>query len=282
MIVKGLTLMFRTLLISTVFAVAAPVFAASASDAPASSTETPAMTKKAKATMNATTTAYSDVLSRGLTPDADGVALFDYAQAKDNGDHDTIKAFIADQIALSPSTMTDADATAYWANLYNAVTLDVVLDDYPIKSIRSLGAFTTGPWKRKIVTVEGEALSLDNIEHDILRVDYATPYIHYMVNCASFGCPNLRNALWTADGLVEDQKAAASDFINSDRGVMIRKDGRIAVSKIYKWFSEDFGVTEDDLRAHLANHATGDRLEALTSGARFKGSHYNWDLNQAE
>lgn len=267
--------MLRTILIGAVFAVATPAFATSASD-----TETPAMKTKATAMMKTSQTAYGDVLARNLTPGADGVTLFDYAAAKDNGDHETIKAFIADQVALTPSTMTDPEATAYWANLYNAVTLDVVLDDYPIKSIRSLGPFSTGPWKREVVTVEGELLSLDNIEHDILRVDYATPYIHYMVNCASFGCPNLRNELWIADGLIEDQKVAASGFINSDRGVMIRKDGRIAVSKIYKWFSEDFGATEDDLRVHLAEHATDTRLDTLTTGAKFKGSHYSWDLNQ--
>lgn len=230
--------------------------------------------------MSVETSAYADVLTRGLTSGADGVTLFDYAAAKDNGDHESIKAFIAAQTALAPSTMTDAQATAYWANLYNAVTLDVVLDDYPIKSIRSLGSFNSGPWKRELVTVEGNALSLDNIEHDILRVDFATPYIHYMVNCASFGCPNLRPELWTEDGLEADQKAAAAAFINSDRGVTIRKDGRISVSKIYNWFSEDFGATEDDLRAHLAQHATGARLDALTDGVKFKGSQYNWDLNQ--
>lgn len=227
-----------------------------------------------------TTEAYADVLTRNMTPGADGVMLFDYASAQSNGDHEAIKAFIAEQAALSPSEMGDAEATAYWANLYNAITLDVVLDDYPIKSIRSLGPFTSGPWKREVVTVEGEVLSLDNIEHDILRVDYATPYIHYMVNCASIGCPNLRPELWTAEGMEADWNEAAAAFINSDRGIALDRKGRIAVSKIYKWFSEDFGRTEDDLRAHLAKHATGDKLEALTSGAKFKGSHYNWDLNQ--
>lgn len=230
-------------------------------------------------TVSTATAAYADVLSRNMSAGPDGVMLFDYARAQTNGDHETIKAFIAEQVELTPSTMSAAEATAYWANLYNAVTLDVVLDDYPIKSIRSLGPFTSGPWKRDVVTVEGEVLSLDNIEHDILRVDYAAPYIHYMVNCASFGCPNLRNELWSADGLEADQKAAAAEFINSDRGVQIDRKGRIAVSKIYKWFSEDFGETEDDLRAHLSEYATGEKLEALTSGARFKGSHYDWDLN---
>lgn len=232
--------------------------------------------------MAGSTDDYADVLARGLSAGADGVTLFDYAAAKDNGDHAVIKAFIADQTALTPSTFTDAEATAYWANLYNAVTLDVVLDDYPIKSIRSLGPFSTGPWKRDVVTVEGQTLSLDNIEHDILRVNYASPYIHYMVNCASIGCPNLRDELWTADTLEADWDAAAADYINSDRGVMIRKDGRISVSKIYKWFSDDFGDDDDDLRAHLAKHARGERLSALESGNKFKGSQYNWDVNASK
>ena len=267
--------MLRALFITAALAAAQPAFSA-----PHSNAETPAMMKADMTETQAHAQAYGHVLTRNITPGADGVTLFDYAAAQANGDHALIKAYIAAQTALSPSAMTDAQATAYWANLYNAVTLDVVLDDYPIKSIRSLGAFSTGPWKREVVTVEGETLSLDNIEHDILRVDFATPYIHYMVNCASFGCPNLRAELWTADGLDADQKTAAAAFINSDRGVKIRKDGRIAVSKIFNWFSEDFGATEEDLRAHLTQHATGERLQALTGGAKFKGSHYNWDLNQ--
>jgi hypothetical protein len=249
------------------------------SDAMAQGTNAMMDTKMTK-TQTDIAAAYEGVLTRNMSAGPDGVMLFDYAAAKDNGDHDMIKAYIADLAAQTPSIMSAAEATAYWANLYNALTLDVVLDDYPIKSIRSLGPFSTGPWKRDVVTVEGETLSLDNIEHDILRVDYATPYIHYMVNCASIGCPNLRNELWTADGLEADQKAAAAAFINAARGVKIRRDGRIAVSKIYKWFSGDFGATDDELRAHLAEHATGDKREALLSGAAFKGSHYNWDLNQ--
>ena len=219
-------------------------------------------------------------MSRNLTPGANGILLFDYAAAKSNGDHAAIKSYIAHLAAQTPSTMSDDEAVSYWANLYNAITLDVVLDDYPIKSIRSLGPFTTGPWKRDVVTVEGRLLSLDAIEHDIMRVDFASPYVHYMVNCASIGCPNLSNTLWRAETLEEDRVRAAESFINSDRGVKLDDRGRIAVSKIYKWFDEDFGDGEAGLRAHLAKHAKGERLEALTSGARFKGSHYDWDLNQ--
>lgn len=222
---------------------------------------------------------YADVLKRNLTPGDDGVLLFDYAAAKDSGDHETIKFFITEQAARSPSTMSDAEATAYWANLYNAITLDVVLDDYPIKSIRSLGLFKSGPWKRDVVTVEGETLSLDNIEHDILRVDYASPYIHYMVNCASISCPNLRDELWQAETLDADSTDAAEAYVNSDRGVTIRKDGRLSVSKIYEWYDEDFGGDDEGLRAHLLRHAKGDRRDALQNEAEFKGSHYDWNLN---
>ena len=226
----------------------------------------------------ATTAAYEDVLKRGLTPGPDGVLLFDYAAAAANGDHAAIEAFIADQATASPSAMTEAEALAYWANLYNAVTLDVVLDAYPIKSIRQFGTFNQGPWDREVVTVEGETLSLNDIEHGKMRGQYPSPYIHYMVNCASVGCPNVLPDLWDAATLEADQKRAARDYVNSDRG--LTWNGKtLAVSKIYKWYAEDFG-TKDELRAHLATYADGEKRDALLAGKRFKGSHYDWDLNE--
>ena len=226
------------------------------------------------------TAAYAEVLERGLTPGPDGILLFDYAAAKTNGDHQAIEAFIAEQAARQPSQMDEAEALAYWANLYNAVTLDVVLDEYPIKSIRQFGAFNTGPWDRDVIEVEGETLTLNNIEHDKMRGQYPSPYIHYMVNCASIGCPNLEETLWDAETLDARQKAAARAYINSDRGLKI--DGRkLSISKIYKWYSEDFG-SDDDLRTHLATYAEGARADALAKGVRIRGSHYDWDLNQPE
>jgi hypothetical protein len=227
--------------------------------------------------MTEATKAYAEVLERNLTPGDDGILLFDYAAAHTNGDHAIIEAYIEEQAQATPSEMNEAEALAYWANLYNAVTLDVVLDGYPIKSIRQFGAFNTGPWDREVLTVEGEVLSLNDMEHVKMREQYPSPYIHYMVNCASIGCPNLRAELWDAETLEADQKAAAADYINSDRG--LTWNGKtLAISKIYKWYSEDFG-SKDDLRAHFATYATGEKREALLAGKRFKGSHYDWDLN---
>ena len=225
------------------------------------------------------TDAYAEVLARGLQPGPDGILLFDYAAAHTNGDHQAIEAFIEEQAQAAPSTMGEAEALAYWANLYNAVTLDVVLDHYPLKSIREFGLFNTGPWNRELVSVEGETLSLNDIEHTKMRGQYPSPYIHYMVNCASIGCPNLLPELWAADTLEADQKRAAREYINADRGVDF--NGRtLSVSKIYTWYAEDFG-TKDDLRAHLATYADGEKRDALLAGKPFKGSHYDWDLNAA-
>ena len=227
-----------------------------------------------------TTAAYEAVLERGLKPGPDGITLFDYAAAKSNGDHAVIEAYINEQVARKPSTMSEPEALAYWANLYNAVTLDVVLDAYPIKSIRQFGAFNTGPWDRDVVTVEGRVMSLNDIEHGTMRKQYPTPYIHYMVNCASIGCPNLRTELWDAATLDADKKEAASDYINSNRGLEL-KGNTISISKIYKWYDEDFG-TDEQFREHLKTYARGERLAALNAGARLKGSHYDWDLNETK
>ncbi len=246
-----------------------------AAESPSSSKDS--MTKD---TMSSTATqAYADVLAKRITPGPDGITLFDYAGVAGTADHRAIEAFITEQTALSPSTFSEPEALAYWANLYNAVTLDVVLDEYPIKSIREFGAFNTGPWDRKLITVEGAEMSLNDIEHGTMREKYPTPYIHYMVNCASIGCPNLMDRLWDADTLDADKKAAARAYINSDRG--LRVDGKtISISKIFKWYGDDFG-TKDEMRAHFKTYATGERLDLLNRDARFKGSHYDWALNQA-
>ena len=224
---------------------------------------------------------YEAVLKNRISAGADGLMLFDYAGAKSSGDLATIKDYVTALEGRDPSSMAANEATAYWANLYNAVTLRVVLENYPVKSIKKIGGglFGGGPWKKDEVTVGGRALSLDNIEHDILRKDYSSPYIHYMVNCASIGCPNLQPKLWTAETLDADRKKAASEFINSSRGVSIN-GSKLKVSSIYKWFKEDFGGNDEGVIAHLKLHAKGDLKAALDAGAKISGDDYNWNLNE--
>jgi len=224
---------------------------------------------------------YGDILARRISTDANGLNRFDYAGAKAAGELAQITAYTDDLAAQNPDSMSAAEATAYWANLYNALTLKVVLDNYPVSSIRKIksGTFAPGPWKRDAIVVNGETLSLDNIEHDILRVDYASPYIHYMVNCASVGCPNLMNRPWRAETLEVDQKAGAVAFINSPNGVTIKGD-KLKVSSIYNWFEVDFGGNKKSVLAHISKYAKGDLATAIENGARISGYDYDWSLNE--
>lgn len=210
-----------------------------------------------------------------------GVALFDYAGLLANDeDRATLTDYITHLAAQTPSDMEDVDAIAYWANLYNALTVDVVLQNYPVESIRKIGGglFSKGPWGRKVITVEGERLSLDNIEHDILREKFPSPLIHYMVNCASIGCPNLKDGLWRAETLDADRDAAARAFINSPRGVGLQKRG-LKLSSIYKWFKEDFGGSKKSVLAHIEKYAESDLADAIENGMTIGDYSYDWSLN---
>ena len=226
--------------------------------------------------------AWEDILETRLSaPDAQtGLIRFDYAGFSSNAaEMAALDGYIA-ELAATPEPENDADAAAYWANLYNAVTIDVVADNYPVDSIREIksGAFSIGPWKRKVVTVGGEELSLDNIEHDILRVRYSSPLIHYMVNCASVGCPNLQPRLWEGATLDADRDRAAREFVNSPRGVRFDGD-KVEVSSIYKWFDEDFGGSRESVIDHIRQYADDD-LAARLQGVRKYNSHdYDWSLN---
>ena len=173
---------------------------------------------------------------------------------------------------------------AFWINLYNALTVRVVLDHYPVNSIRDIkispGMLQIGPWDKKLITIEGEEISLGDIEHRILRPIWKDPRLHYALNCASIGCPNLDRAAYTATGLDDRLTAAATAFINSPRGVRVR-DGRIRASSIYDWFHGDFGGTDTAVFEHILRFANPDLSETMRSIGKIDDVAYDWRLNDA-
>jgi len=213
--------------------------------------------------------------------DADGVARFDYAGLTANAaDRQLLKDYIAYLESQNPDSMSENEALAYWANLYNAVTVDVVINKYPVTSIRKIrSGFSIGPWKEDRVTINGVRMSLDDIEHGTMRKKYPSPLIHYMVNCASIGCPNLKDGLWKAETLDADRTAAARAFVASPRGVRLTDKG-LQVSSIYKWFQSDFGGNKDGVLAHIREYAGPELAKAIDSGAKIRGFEYDWDLNE--
>lgn len=222
------------------------------------------------------------ILEKYITaPDDIGLARFNYGALHANADdRAALKTYIAGLEATDPDTLTPDEAVAFWANLYNAVTIDIVIDNYPVKSIREIkSGWRSGPWKKKLVTVAGEKLSLDNIEHDIMREKYPSPLIHYMVNCASVGCPNLPATPWRAETLDADRERAARAYVNSPRGVRITDKG-LKVSSIYTWYKEDFGGNKDGILAHIRQYANEDLAAAIDAGAKIDDDGYSWSLNE--
>ena len=170
---------------------------------------------------------------------------------------------------------------AYWINLYNALTIWVILEHYPVESIQdiSYGLLTRGPWKENLATVEGVDLSLDDIEHEILRPVFQDNRIHYVVNCASIGCPNLQSTAFTSNNLEDLLEHSAVQYINHPRGARI-EDGELIVSSIYDWYEEDFGDSEEDVIEHLLDYASNTLEKQLSGFDDIDDYEYDWALNE--
>lgn len=226
---------------------------------------------------------WSDFLERYLVVGTDGINRVAYGKVSAD-DRAKLGGYIDGLAALPISTYGRPEQMAFWANLYNALTVQVILDHYPVGSIRDIdispGLFSDGPWGKKMVTIEGEHVALDDIEHQILRPIWQDPRIHYAVNCASIGCPNLLPTPFTATTLNRQLDQAAVDFINHERAVRI-KDGELDVSSIYNWFGDDFGGRDQDIIAHLERYAAPDLAKKLRAFSTIDDDHYDWRLNDA-
>lgn len=224
---------------------------------------------------------WGKILKRYGSKDGD-LNRFDYSGlSRASGDMNKLDNYINDLAGLKPSAMDKHEALAYWANLYNALTVQTVARNWPVKSIKEIrsGTFTPGPWKKDIISVEGRTLSLDGIEHDTMRAQNDEPRIHYMVNCASIGCPNLMLREWRAETLEADLTAAAIAFVNSERGAKV-SGGKLTVSSIYKWYKEDFGGSDSGVIAHLRQYADTELKAQLDGLTKISKDKYNWDVNK--
>ncbi len=210
--------------------------------------------------------------------DPSAVNLFNYA-AVNKKDREQLDRYLSNLEKVDPSQLSRAEQKAYWINFYNALTIKVVLEEYPVDSIKKVGSFfNLGPWDNALVKVNQRELSLNDIEHGILRPIFQDPRIHYAVNCASYSCPNLLDTAFTAANTESLLETAAKDYINHPRGVSLQGQ-TLRLSSIFDWYAEDFGDNEQDLLAHLRRYA---RPELSTQLKGFKGDidyHYDWSLN---
>jgi hypothetical protein len=224
--------------------------------------------------------AWNDLTSRFVTPTKDGINRFAYSTFQMD-EKKQLQAYILG-LSKTPIRQYNRDEQmAYWINLYNAITVNEILDNYPIGSIREIksGFFSFGPWDKELIMIEGEEMSLNDIEHRILRPLWQDPRIHYAVNCASIGCPNLQSSAFTPANTEALLNVAAVEFINHRRAVEV-KNGKLRVSSIYKWYKVDFGGTDASIIDHLRQYAEPQLAEQLSNIESIDNDdHYNWSIN---
>jgi hypothetical protein len=233
--------------------------------------------------------AWNDLVSRNVVwIDAGHASQVRYASFA--GDRSQLRAYLESLSAVPRqefASWTKAEQLAFLINAYNAFTIEKVLTRYPdLKSIRDFGSFVGNPWKDKFFTLLGAPMSLDGIEHDIIRKPgaYDEPRIHFAVNCASVGCPALRNEAYVADRLDVQLKDQTQRFLSDrSRNRYVVPSNTLEVSKIFDWYGSDF--EKGNLSAFFGGYADAiadapqARQTIREGGARIRFLAYDWALN---
>jgi len=161
------------------------------------------------------------------------------------------------------------EALAYWINAYNAFTIKLILDNYPVSSITDLHGGK--PWDKKWISLAGDTYSLNQIENDIIRPTYNEPRIHFAVNCAAKSCPPLANKAFTASNMESLLESQTKKFINDKAHNAISGNGA-EISKIFEWYGVDFGDLKSFLNKYLPT--------SISQDAELSYKEYNWALNE--
>ncbi|MFK8054716.1 MAG: DUF547 domain-containing protein [Saprospiraceae bacterium] len=228
-------------------------FAASSTIDPVTSTETVSPPSHA---------AFSDLLKRYVS----AAGNVNYAGLKK--EHAALNSYITALAANTPaSSWSRNEKLAYWINAYNAVTLDLVLDNYPITSITDLEKGK--PWDKKVVTLGETSYTLNQIENEIIRPQFNEPRIHFAVNCAAASCPPLRNEAFVASKLEAQLEEQTRSFLRSESYNAL-SGSTFRASKIFEWYGEDFG----DLGAFIGKYID------LPSAVTVEFTNYDWTLNK--
>jgi hypothetical protein len=167
---------------------------------------------------------------------------------------------------------TVQEQLAYYINLYNALTVELILENYPVESIKDIRS----PWGRSIIKLGEESYSLGDIEHNILR-KMNEPRIHFAINCASYSCPNLLNEAFIASKIEAQLEFVTKSFINGNKNDI--SSTNVNLSKIFKWYKKDFILNgKKDLIGYINQY----RNTKIASDAIIDYLDYNWNLNEKE
>lgn len=195
--------------------------------------------------------------------------------------------FVADSIELNKyltelssfqptDTRSQEEKLAYWINAYNAFTIKLIVDHFPVQSIKDIKKgipFVNSVWDINFIVIGDDKLSLNDIEHNILRKEFNEPRIHFAIVCASMSCPKLRNEAFVSAKLEEQLQTQTIDFINDPKKNKLSADV-FNISSIFKWFQADF-ANNGDIRAFIAKYSK----QSINPEGKVSYLHYDWNLN---
>ena len=221
-------------------------------------------------------------LDRYLVSTEDGRGLLRYRAVTD-ADRQMLSQYLDGLASMAPRSLPRPEQFAYWINLYNALTVKVVLDHPGKKTILRMGKglFSNGPWNDALIRIEGKPITLNDIEHRILRPIWQDRRIHFAVNCASTGCPDIANEAYTPENLERLLDAGERTYLEHPRGLLLTENGTLQVSSIFDWYRADFAADQAGLLRYLASV----RTDLADSLANFSGKiayAYDWSLNSAD
>lgn len=171
------------------------------------------------------------------------------------------------------------DQLAFLINAYNAFTVKLMLNHFPLKSIKDIGTSLDSPWRKKFFSLLGEKTYLDHIEHDLIRKKFKEPRIHFAVNCASYSCPELKPEAYLGSKLENQLHEAESVFL-LDSSKMSFEDNKVGASKIFEWYGEDFKAMYRSVDSYILQK--GKELKKLPPDLKSLEIHfleYDWKLN---
>ena len=225
--------------------------------------------------------AWETFLLNYLRPGQDGVHRLAYGEVSDR-DHQALSSYVDALTMVDIAAYRRPEQMAYWINLYNALMVKLVLDHYPIASIRKIerqGAGSKGsPWNRPLIVIDGMSLSLDDIENRILKPIWNDPRIHYAITCPALGCPNLQPVPFSGSQLDRQLSEAAMAYVNDPRCIAI-ENGELHVSSLYRWNLQAFGGSERAVIQHLMAYAEPGLAMRLQGFDRLHGDRFDWRLN---
>ncbi len=219
--------------------------------------------------IKAQTTSFNSLLQQHVSKKG----IVNYKGLKQN--EDQLNSYLAYLKKTTPSSSWSKNKQkAFWINAYNAYTIKLILNNYPVKSITNIKKKGKNAWNISFAEVGGKTYTLDHIEHKILRKKLFDPRIHVGVNCASESCPKLHNKAFTEKNINAELDVLIKNFINDASRNKLDKKNSIQISEIFNWFKADF-TKEGSVIDYINKYAD----EKIPNDAKIRFLPYKWNLN---